>query len=118
MLEETVKTPVVKPPQQTPPPRSQVSGPPDVAPSASVGGTAQTGAPANRRGSSNHRPVRVEKPQLTLQGEQVRTYYEQARGKKLRMTDNNIKACNSLGENEDTTFENLRDKIGRASCRE
>ncbi len=51
MLEETVKTPVVKPPQQTPPPQSQVKGTPGVqAPPASVGtGTAQAGAPAKKK---------------------------------------------------------------------
>src|SRR5258708_39754785 len=113
LAEKEIPPKITLPSKQKPPSQSQVCGPPDVqAPSASVGkGTAQTGAPANRRGSSNHRPVRVEKPQLTLQGEQARTYYEQVRGKKLRMTDNNVKACNKLGEIEDVTFENLRDTI-------
>ena len=113
MLAEKVIAPkITLPSKQKSPSQSQVSGPPDnVAPPAQCWPHSQTGAGANRRGNSNHRPVRIEKPQLTLQGEQARTYYEQVRGKKLRMTDNNIKACNSLGENEDTTFENLRDTI-------
>ncbi len=48
MLEETVKTPAVKPPQQTSTSQSQARGTPDVqAPPASVASTAQTGAGAD-----------------------------------------------------------------------
>src|SRR5258708_10375596 len=55
--------PVVKPSKQTPPPQSQVKGTPDVqAPSASVGtGTAQTGAPAQKKVTQAHAIQQVPK---------------------------------------------------------
>ena len=57
------------------------------------------------------RPATQEKPQLTLEGANVKEWYEEKRGVKVRMIEKNIKDCNALGEYEEMTRESLHDTI-------
>src|SRR5258708_4235567 len=62
MLAEKVIAPKITLPSKQPPsPQSQVSGPSDVAPPASVGGTAQSGAPATKKVTHANEPQQVPK---------------------------------------------------------
>jgi len=55
--------------------------------------------------------TRAKKPvilELTLQGMQVKSWYEEVRGSKLRMTSGNVNACNALGECEECSLDSLK----------
>jgi hypothetical protein len=58
-----------------------------------------------KRPRSRKPPVYLE---LTLQGAAVKSWYEEARGTKLRMSSGNVAACNSLGDNEDVAETSLK----------
>jgi hypothetical protein len=51
------------------------------------------------------------KPQLTLLGGQVREWYEIIRATRVRLTPNNVKALNVMGDLDGMTFENLKETI-------
>jgi len=77
--------------------------------------TALTSSPRSsvQQGAGTKRP-RTKKPvilELTLQGLQVKSWYEEVRGTKLRMTEKNVAACNVLGDDEDVTFDSLKATI-------
>ena len=54
------------------------------------------------------KPVLIE---LTLQGSQVKAWYEEIRGAKMRVTEKNMQACNSLGDDEQVTHDSLKATI-------
>lgn len=56
-------------------------------------------------------PTAQLKPQLTLLGGQAREWYEIIRATRLRLTANNIKALNVLGDLDGMSFENLKETI-------
>ncbi len=115
--EDTAKRPAI-PKQQTP----LAESPPGVEALSGSGVSPGDGADRNRPPHSDglhasgakaiipKRP-RAKKPvvlEITMQGAQVKAWYEQIRGAKMRLTEKNVSACNSLGDDEDVTLESLQ----------
>ena len=87
-----------------------------VAPDASgyrtVQQATQTGArPQQGARTQGNGTKQNEKPQLTLLGSQVRSDYEIIRACRLRMTPNNVKALNEMGDMDGMDFVNLKEVI-------
>lgn len=61
--------------------------------------------------ASSAAPAKPARAQLTLLGGQVRTDYETIRACRLRMTEKNINALNTLGELDGMDFVNLKETI-------
>ena len=114
----TVKMPAVKPSKHTttPEPHDDVA---QVGPPAGDSFPASSGGPRRSEARQStipkrpayRKPIAIEKPQLTLEGQQVKEWYEEVREGKVRMTDKNVIACNRLAEIDGMTRDNLKDVI-------
>jgi hypothetical protein len=71
-------------------------------------GAAQAAIPKRPRYRA---PITMEKAQLTLEGGNVKQWYEEVRGVKVRMIDKNIKDCNALAECDGVTYDSLKATI-------
>jgi len=82
---------------------AQAATPPAAGSGASVAPTAQ--ASGRRRPPRGNKLVPME---LSLLGEEVKRWIEEARGVKVHMTENHVRACNTLAEQDGVSLESLK----------